>query len=134
MRYDVSEWKLTCEAKGEIPLPLDLAFGEVLKKLSPKNNSFYILEHKKGNYIQCGGSKSACTVEFRYYDQHEKYIHVVIGHANGSKATASVEMSSGAITVQEGEVLTAVEAAELFGLFIAGEKFPKKYSLREKEI
>jgi len=30
--------------------------------------------------------------------------------------------------------LNAAEAAELFDLFFAGQKFPKKYALREKDI
>jgi len=30
--------------------------------------------------------------------------------------------------------LKAVEAAELFDLFFAGKKFPKKYALREKDV
>jgi hypothetical protein len=132
--WPVPEWKLSCEAKGEVPLPLDLAFGEVLNKLDPKKNSFYILEHDNGNYVQCGGSKMACTVEFRIYDGPKKYKHFVVGHADGSKGTASVKMSGGGVSVQKGEVLTVVDAAELFDLFFAGKKLPKKYALREKDV
>src|SRR5262249_2766257 len=100
--WPVSEWKLTCEARGEGPLPLDLAFGEVLDKLDPKKNSFYLLEHDKGNYMQCGGSKAACTVEFRIYDGPKKYKHYVVGHADGSKQAASAKMSEGVVNVQKG--------------------------------
>ncbi len=53
--WPLAGWKLSCEAKGEIPLPLDLTFAEVMNKLDLKSNSFYILEHDEGNYIQCGG-------------------------------------------------------------------------------
>jgi hypothetical protein len=129
-----AEWKLTCESRDEIPLPLDLSFGEVLNKLDPKINSFFVLEHVNGNYMQCGGSKAACTVEFREYDGPTKYKHHVIGQTDGSTATATIKMSAGSVSVQKGEVFTAVEAAELFELFFAGNKFPKKYSLREKEF
>ncbi len=132
--WPVSDWKLCCEAKGEVPLPLDLAFWEVLNKLDPEKNSFYVLEHDKGNYLQCGGSKTACTVEFRAYDSPNKYKHFVVGHPDGSKAMASVKMSSGGVSVRKGEVLTVMEAAELFDLFIAGKQFPEKYTLREKDV
>ncbi len=132
--WPVAEWKLSCEARGDIPLPLDLAFEEVLNKLDPKKNSFLILEHDSGNYMQCGGSKAACTVEFRTYESPKRYNHYVVGHADGPTTTASVKMSGGGATVQKGEVLNAAEAAELFGLFFAGKKFPKKYALREKDV
>lgn len=129
-----AEWKLTCESRDEIPMPLDLSFGEVLNKLDPKKNSFFFLEHVNGNYMQCGGSKAACTVEFREYDGPTKYKHYVIGHTDGSTATATVKMSAGGVSVQKGEVLTAVEAAELFQLYLGGKKFPKKYATREKDV
>jgi hypothetical protein len=132
--WPVPDWKLACEARGDIPLPLDLAFGEVLSKLDPKKNSFFVLEHDNGNYMQCGGSKSACTVEFRVYDGPKNYRHYVVGHAGGSTATAFIKMSGGGVSVQKGEVLPAIEAAELFEHFLAGNAFPKRYALREKDV
>ncbi len=132
--WPVSQWKLSCEARGEIPLPLELAFGEVLGKLEPKKNSFFILEQDNGNYMQCGGSTAACTVEFRAYNGPKKYDHYVVGHADGSTQEASVKMSAGVVNVQKGEVLNAVEAGELFDHFFAGKKFPKRYALHDKEV
>jgi hypothetical protein len=132
--WPVPGWKLSCEARGDIPLPLDLAFEEVLNKLDPKKNSFLILEHGSGDYMQCGGGKAACTVEFRTYESPTKYRHYVVGHAEGSTATAYVNMSGGGVSVRQGEVLNAAEAAELFAHFFAGKKFPKKYALSEKEV
>jgi hypothetical protein len=132
--WPAPEWKLSCEARGEIPLPLDCAFGELLNKLDPKKNSFYILEHDNGNYLQCGGSKTACTVEFRVYDGPKKYTHYVVGRQEGSTQPASIKMSRGVVDVNKGEVLNVMEAAELFDLFFAGMEFPKKYALREKDV
>lgn len=131
--WPVPEWKLSCEVRGEVPLPLDLAFGEVLNKLDPRKNSFFILEHDNGNYMQCGGSKAACTVEFRVYDGPTEYKHFVVGHADGSKQSASVTMSGGVVTLQKGEVLNAADAAELFDLFFGGKKIPTQYVLRQKD-
>ena len=132
--WPVPEWKLSCEARGEIPLPLDLTFGEVLNKLDSRENSFFILERDNGNYMQCGGSKSACNVEFRVYDDPENYRHYGVRHADGSQQPASIKMSAGVVKVPKDEVLNAVEAAELLDFFLAGKKFPKKYALREKDI
>ncbi len=132
--WPVPGWKLSCEARGEIPLPLDLMFRDVLSHLDPKNNSFYVLENNRGNYIQCGGSRDACTVEFRIYRSPDQYKHYVVGHANSSCDQASVKMSDGVVNLREGEILKAGEAAELFDLFFADQKFPKKYTLREKDL
>lgn len=129
-----AEWKLSCEVRGDIPVPLDLAFEEVLNKLDPEKNSFLILEHDSGNYMECGGSKTACTVECRTYESSRKYNHYVVGHADGATAAATVKMSGGGVSVQKGEVLNASEAAELFALFVAGKEFPKKYALRKKDV
>ena len=110
--WPVPEWKLSCEAKGEIPLPLDLSFGEVLNNLDAKKNSFYVLKHGNGNYMQCGGSNAACTIEFRVYDGPRKYKHYVVGRKDASTQTASVKMSAGEMNVLNGEVFDSLEAAE----------------------
>src|SRR5262249_6736223 len=83
--WPVPGWSLSCEARGEIPLPLDLTFAETMSKLDPRKNSFFILERDRKNYIQVGGGKSACTVEYRLYETPRKYKHYVVGHAGGSK-------------------------------------------------
>jgi hypothetical protein len=127
-------WKFSCEARGDVPLPFDQTFGEVLSKLNSRSNSYFILEQANGNYIQCGGSKEACTVEFRIYDRPNKFHHCVIAHADGSDDSASVKMSGGTVDVRECEMLASLEAAELFELFLAGKKFPKKYKVREKAL
>ena len=131
--WPVEGWKL-CGSLGRHSAAIDLAFEEVLNKLDPKKNSFYILEHDNGNYMQCDRAKATCTVEFRTYESPKKYKHYVVGHADGSTATASVKMSGGGVSVHKGEVLNAAEAAELFALFFAGKKFPKKYAVREKDV
>lgn len=132
--WPIPGWKFSSEARDDIPLPLDLSFGEALNKLDPKKNSFHILEHDNGNYIQVGGSKKVCTVEFRIYDGPKKYKHYVVGHADGSTRPASVKMSGGGVELQKGEILNADEAAELFALFFAGKKFPKRFTFREKDL
>lgn len=135
--WPVPGWTLSSEKKEHVPMPADLAFEPVLKNLDAKNNSFYILSHESGNYMQCGGSRKQCTVEYRVFDRpnkYDKYKHYVVGHTNGSTAPAHVKMSEGVINLHKGEVLDYLEAAELFELFSRGKKFPKKYAIREKDI
>ena len=127
-------WKLSGEARGEIPFPLDLNFVELMDKLDPNRNSFYILEHENGNYMQCGGGKAACTIEYRVYNKPDHYHHYVVGHANGSSKSSSVKMSDGVVHLLKREILNAKEAAQLFDLFLSGKEFPNNYALRAKNI
>jgi hypothetical protein len=126
-------WKFSCEAKDDIPLPLDESFEEVLNQLNARRNSFFVLEHDN-NYIQCGGGKDGCTVEFRIYDRPNKFHHCVVAYAGESDNAASIKMSGGTVKVRKSEILTPLDAAELFALFWRGKKFPKKYHVREKEL
>ncbi len=132
--WPVQGWNLYCEVRGEIPLPVDHSFGEVLNKMDPTTNSFFILNCDNGNYMQCGGSTAECTVELRLYDGPEDYKHYVVGHADGSNQAASIKMSEGVVNVQNCQVLNATEAAELFDLFFTEKKIPKKFALREKDV
>jgi hypothetical protein len=132
--FPVPGWKLSCEARGEIPLPLDFNFGPVMNKLDSKKNSFFVLENENHNYLQCGGSADFCTVELRVFDGPKKYRHSVVGHVGGSTDAAYAKMSGGVVKLQEGEIFSSAEAAELFDLFFAGKGFPKRYRLRQKDI
>jgi hypothetical protein len=132
--WPVPGWRFTNETKGEIPLPLDLAFGPILINLDSERNSFCVLENHQGNYVQCGGGQHGCTVEFREYNAPAEYKHYVVGHTNGSSEPASVRMSHGEVTLQTGEILSIDEAAELFQQFFAGSPFPKSYSFREIDL
>ena len=126
----MSEWKFSCEWKPSIPLPPEYTFPQAFNYLNPETNSFYILEAPNGDYIQCGGSKKACTVEVRYFENNE-HTHYVIGHCNGPTGDATVQMRDGAVSVKENEVLQHWEAIDLFKCFFAGEPFPKHFALRE---
>ncbi len=127
-------WKLQCESRGEIPMPLDLRFEELLNGLDSKKNSFFALEGSGGDYIQCGGSNVSCTVEFRRYDHSGQYKHYAVGRAGGSNEPAFINMSAGKVTVPKLEVLNAADAAELFECFILGKEIPPHYALREMDV
>ncbi|CAN5457121.1 hypothetical protein BH09VER1_BH09VER1_55410 [soil metagenome] len=127
----MTPWKFRSEYKPDIPLPPAYTFPQAFNYLNPESNSFYILEHENGNYMQCGGSKEACCVERRTYRDDNSYQHCVIGHAIGSDLPATIQMSAGVVKVREREVLRHWEAIELFKCFFAGEALPDKYITRE---
>lgn len=128
-------WKFSCESRASIALPPDCTFPRAFNYLNPENNSFYILERENGDYIQCGGSKKACTVEIRLYALDGSHKHYVIGHKDGSTAPATVQMSAGVVNVQEREVFDHWEAIKLFEHFFSGEEIvTQDYVLRETVI
>ena len=127
---EMMSWKFSCECKAEIPLPPAYSFPQAFNYLNAESNSFYILQHENGNYIQCGGSKKSCCVEIRIYNQDGSYKHNVIGHITGSDMPAVVQMSAGVVHVLEREVLSHWDAIELFKRFFASEQLPAEYSLR----
>lgn len=132
--WPMPSWKLQCESQGEIPMPLDLRFEELLNGLDSKKNSFFVLEGRGGDYIQCGGGNAACSVEFRRYDQSGQYRHYAVGRAGGSSEAAFIQMSTNKMTVRNSEVLNATDAAELFECFLSGKEIPPQYALRELDI
>lgn len=124
-------WKLQCESRGEIPFPLDLDFHDLLNGLDSEVNSFIILEGAGGEYIQCGGSNTACTVEIRRSERPGHHKRYVVGRKGGRDQTADVNMSRATVTVRISEVFCASEAAKMFGNFLAGVRFSTDYALRE---
>jgi hypothetical protein len=131
----MTTWTFSCETRSEIPLPPEYTFPRAFNYLNPEKNSFYILERDNGNYIQCGGSKKACTVEMRIYHSDGSYKHYVVGRKDSSSAPATVQMSAGVVKVQEREVLDHWQAIKLFERFFSGnETVPSEYVLREASL
>ena len=121
------------EAFIEIPLPPEVGFDEALSRLDPDTNSFYLLELDQESYMQCGGSQSACAVEVRKTDAAGVYRSYAVGRDSSKKAPTRIVMSNGGVWVQEGEVLTAIDAAVLLDCFFKGVPLPPIYSLRDRE-
>lgn len=119
-----------CEWKNVIPLPPKYTFAQAFNYLNPVTNSFYILERSEQEFIQCGGSKVACTVEVRLLQADKQYARFTVGHRDGSEELAEIPMSAGNVKVLHREVLTHWEAIKLFTAFFNDEPFPPEYSLR----
>ncbi|QDU87131.1 hypothetical protein Pla175_04870 [Pirellulimonas nuda] len=129
----MSTWKFSCETKDSIPLPPEYTFPQAFNYLNPECNSFYILEAPNGSYLQCGGSKERCTVEWRSF-HGKKYDHFVLGKRDGPEAETKIEMSDGGVTVLEREVFRHWEAIDLFKRFFSGAEFPDDIVLRKVNL
>jgi hypothetical protein len=127
-------WQFSCEARPDIPLPPEYSFPQAFNYLNPENNSFYVLEQEGVGYIQCGGGKSACTVEVREYRPDGGYVHYVVGHSDGESVPATVQVSRATVTVEKRDVLTHWEAIELFKCYFEQRPFPERFQMREIPI
>jgi hypothetical protein len=120
-------WKFRCERTGEIPLSPGYSFAQAFNDLDPKTNSFYILENGD-NYIQCGGSKEKCTVEFREYLSDGSFKHYVFYDPAGSNEPAHIPMSKGGVRRQKKHCLNFLTAIKLFACYFNGEQWPSELS------
>ena len=126
-------WQFSCEWKGSMPLPPEYTFPQAFNYLNADTNSFYILEAPNGDYMQLGGSKERCTVEYRAHrpDGHD---HYVLGKREGCNEMTTVKMSQGEVSVLQREVFRHWDGIELFKKFFAGEPFPDDIVMRRTDL
>ena len=129
----MSTWKFSCELEQTIPLPPAYTFPQAFNYLNAENNSFYILEAPNGDYLQLGGSKERCMVEYRAFhpDGHD---HYVLGRPGGGDDWTTIQMSAGVSNVMEREVFRHWDAMEFFKRFHAGEPFLDALALRRLDL
>ncbi len=130
----MSSWKFSCEMKESVPLPPEYTFAQAFNYLNSETNSFYVLTAPSGDYIQCGGDRSACTVEMREWHGGGKYTHWVIARKDGVDTPGKIEMQGQSIELPECEVLDRWDAIELFSAFFAGEEIPAAYGRRVVDL
>jgi hypothetical protein len=123
-------WKFKCESKENIPLPPEYTFPQAFNYLNSENNSFFILENGK-DYIQCAGSKEACTVELRTYQPDGSFKHYVFYDPNGSDSAASIQMSHGSVERRAKHIFTRKEAIQLFKCYFEGQEWPTEFALED---
>ncbi|MFK7772955.1 MAG: hypothetical protein AB8F94_12490 [Saprospiraceae bacterium] len=123
-------WKFTCELISKLSLPPEITFPQVLNYLNPENNSFYILENENG-YIQCAGSKSNCTIEFREYLKDGLFKHFVFFDPNGGSEKMDYKMSNRQISRMEKHSFKFLKAAKLFSCFYENKDWPEGFELEE---
>jgi hypothetical protein len=123
-------WKFRCESKNDIALPPEYTFPQAFNYLNPKTNSFYILENGD-NYIQCGGSKEMCTVEFREYLADGSFRHYVFYNPPGTNEPVHIEMSDGGVHRRNKHCLNFRKAIKLFACYLNGDPWPSDLSLED---
>lgn len=101
-------------------------------QLNADTSSYCTLTLGEDEYIQCPGSASALTVEFRIPDE-PGFRHFVAGVKAEYllRADAEVTYSGGTIYVKENEVLNAGQASELFQYFVQNKQTPLHYAARD---
>ena len=124
--------KLTFEDRGnlrEINVQSEETLDKHLNLLDPVDFPFIILTNKKGDYIQCAGSKLSLTVEIRIFDD-VSFKHYRIGSQHQSKIWSKIECKVGPIMVLLHEELTLQNAIELFHRFYKEEDIFENYNMR----
>jgi hypothetical protein len=106
--------------------------NDFLKQMNNNTSSFCTLSYSDFLFIQCAGSKSRMTIEYRSPDKSEiGFRHFVIGVKRLIKTTTKVSYSGGEIKVRTNEVLNYEQAVELFKMFINERMILGEYVLRE---
>lgn len=112
---------LRLEGEGiEKPIadPSEHIIRRELERLRSSGPSILALIAPDGSYLQAAGSAKRMTVEAHLVSaQHST--HVVLGRQQLSARPATIASTAGPIEVRVSEVLSALEAAELFSTFAA---------------
>ncbi|MDQ0194589.1 hypothetical protein [Paenibacillus wynnii] len=103
---------------------------DFLIQMNGSTNSFCTVSHSDYLFIQCAGSKSKMTIEYREPD-NDGFRHFVIGVRSIIETNTKVSYSGGEIKVRTNEVLNYEQAEELFKTFINERRILDKYVLRE---
>ena len=117
--------KFRCQSKEDVPLPPKYTFSQAFNYFSAENNSFYILENGE-DFIQCAGSKSTCTIEFKKDNDH-----YVFYDPAGSEEEVTIECSVGPINRKSKHCFHFSKAIELFKCFYSGSEFPEGLKLEK---
>ncbi|CAG7652758.1 hypothetical protein PAESOLCIP111_06620 [Paenibacillus solanacearum] len=103
---------------------------DFLKQMNGSTSSFCTLAYSDYLYLQCAGSKSKMTIEYRE-PYKDGFKHFVIGIRSFIKISTKVSYSGGEIKVRTNEVFNFKQAEELFKTFYNERRILDKYVLRE---
>ena len=127
-------YRLQSEEKPRLPLPPKMSFATTLARLHPVTNSYFILERKNGEYMQCGGGPDRCTVEVCLSNPQGGMTRHTFGKGSEDVTAAEIAMSDGFTPVRADEVLNLDDAVRLFENFFAGAALLPGYRLRVREV
>ena len=101
-----------------------------LRSIHPKENSYFILTNKKGNYVQTAGARLRLIIEHRQKSMLG-FKHVVFGQSPVDEERISINYSGGAIALNKNEILSLDDALIIFKTFYDSDKFPESYLTRD---
>ncbi|MBL0144656.1 MAG: hypothetical protein IPP48_01735 [Chitinophagaceae bacterium] len=105
-----------------------------LTKIDPTLKSYFILSDNLTYYVQCAGSKTRLTVEYRKL-LGETFKHFILGNKINEKLEEKkwdqIDCKVGPIQVYDTEVLTISDAENIFKSFYEKGDKPQHYSYRD---
>ena len=102
--------------------------NKLLGYLDPQVRPFAVFTLPNNSYAQCLGSKRRLTVEVREYAADGSFTHWVFGRGPLSGHSDTIEVSTGAVTVDTSQLLTMRDARLIIRPFLELQSFPTTYS------
>ncbi len=104
---------------------------ENLGKLHGGHNSFMVLNAEQ-SYVQCAGSKTALTIEYRQVFEENNFQHFVIGKGTPNlEVKTNVKFCGGDVEVCQSEVLNIKDVETCFAHFFQHQTLPEQYHQRD---
>jgi hypothetical protein len=101
-----------------------------LKQMNTQTSSFCTFSFNDDEYIQCAGSNSKMTIEYRE-PARIGFLHYVVGVKSFFKTNSKISYTAGIIQVKSNELFNYQHAIEIFTSFIKDRKIPKQYVKRD---
>ena len=117
---------LTQDQPGDPTITDNVTIDQLQKAIDSidgQHISFIVLENTKGDYLQCAGTDSHLTVEFRQ-NFEDRFKHYVLGPKKENKSPLDVtwsiiECKVGPIHVHDSEVLNKDDVKTIFGAYLS---------------
>jgi len=107
--------------------------SDFIRQMNSETSSYCTFSLNDDCYIQCAGSKTRLTIEYREPIEGG-FSHYVIGVKSLLKIDSKVPYSGGSIKVKKNEIFNAEQAVEIFDSFINNNKIPENYTKRDTTL
>jgi hypothetical protein len=104
-----------------------------LNKINPNSKAYFMLENADLSYVQCCGAKDSLCIEFREV-HFSSFKHFTIEKKSHEKSLntvwATINSKVGPVHVLQNEVLTLLDALNVFKSFFENNEIPDTYCKR----
>jgi hypothetical protein len=101
--------------------------NRLLRYFDPERWPFATFTLQDNSYVQCLGGKRRLTVEAREYRPDGSFTHWVFGRGRPLCESVSIEVSTGAVTIDVTQQLTMRDARVIMRQFLETRTFPDTY-------